>query len=135
MSFQCSARTNVAGLTQSFDFLDKICSTDLKSRGSRYNVEAKALAAQWVIVQEFVRSIFQKIATVIPEENPRASWAQMLAIQDLAVGLLLQQLPELYSYSSPVILVLKREFAGLTYESRARGAFMRPRKELAASVV
>ena len=120
---------------RAFDFLDKTYFSYLKTREARFTHETRGLAAQWVIVQEFVRSIFQKIATVIPEENPRASWVQMLAIQDLAVGLPLQQLPELYSYSSPVILVLKREFAGLTYESRARGAFMRPRKELAASVV
>ena len=98
-------------------------SLDLKTREARFTHEARELAAQWAIVRECVRSIFQMIATVIHEEIPRASWAQAPAIQDLAVGLPLQQIPEVYSYSSPVISVLKREFPGMTYGSRARGAF------------
>ena len=110
------------------DFLDKMFSSSLKTRETKLTHEARELAAQWVIVQECVRSIFQMISTVIHEEIPRASWAQTLAIQDLPVGLPLQQIPEIFSYSSPVISVLKREFTRLTYGSRARGAFYEAKK-------
>lgn len=113
---------------QALDFLDKMFSSSLKTRETKLTHEARELAAQWVIVQECVRSIFQMISTVIHEEIPRASWAQTLAIQDLPVGLPLQQIPEIYSYSSPVISVLRREFTGLTYGSRARGAFYEAKK-------
>ena len=63
------------------------------------------------------------IATVIHEEIPSASWAKTLAIQDLPVGLPLENLSESYSFSSPATSVLAREFRGLTNGSHARGVF------------
>ena len=62
-----------------------------------FTPEAKDLAAQWLIIQECVRSIIQMIATVIHEEIPSASWAKTLAIQDLPVCLPLVNLPESYN--------------------------------------
>ena len=106
-----------------FEFLDKVFSSPLKTRESRFTLEAKDLAAQWVIIQECVRSIFQMIATVIHEEIPSASWAKTLAIQDLPVGLPLENRPDVYSFSSPAISALAREFRGLTNGTRARGLF------------
>ena len=106
-----------------FEFLDKMFSSPLKTRESRFTLEAKDLAAQWVIIQECVRSIFQMIATVIHEEIPSASWAKTLAIQDLPVGLPLENRPDLYSFSSPAISALAREFRGLTNGIRSRGLF------------
>ena len=65
---------------RAFEFLDKVFSSPLKTRESRLTLEAKELAAQWVIIQKCVRSIFQVIAKVIHEEIPNASWAKTLAI-------------------------------------------------------